>query len=111
VKTDRHTFEDLGWDAATRIPDRETHVGPGGESAARHGLRLSQVDALEKHAERAAVLHGMHRIRAEVHRDLMQVGRIADERGIAGGQGFFQPDVGRQRGRNEFQVSSITDWM
>ena len=34
-------------------------------------------------AQHAAVLHGLNRVGAQVHRDLMQIGRIADHRGIA----------------------------
>jgi hypothetical protein len=49
------------------------------------------------------MFHGVHRVGTEIHGHLMQLGRIADERGIAGGEGFFQPDIGGQRGRDEFQ--------
>jgi hypothetical protein len=74
------------------------------ERAARERPACLQVrHALEGHAQHSPAGHRLYRIRAEIHRQLVQVGGIADHRRIAGLDPALETNPRRQRRRQQFE--------
>jgi hypothetical protein len=62
----------------------------------RWSTTLRHLGAIQDHLEYAAILHRLEGVRAEIHRDLMKLGRIADDRRVAGLKTPFETYAGRK---------------
>ncbi len=99
-----HSFTHLWRDSRTGVTHEQAEIGPRGQGAAAQVWpSLTGFYALEDHFEDTAVLHRLHRIGTQIHRDLMQVSCVADHGGIAGFEPGHEPYAGGQRGPEQFQ--------
>ena len=90
-----------GIHAVAGIAHGKTHMRPGHQGAVREGALAGHGDVFERNLDRAAPVHGLRRIGAEVHHDLLQLGRIRLDRGAAGIEASSQRNGGGVRGANE----------
>ncbi len=74
-----------------------------GASVPVDAARRVERHAIQSHAERAARLHRVNRVRAEVEHDLVNLRRVAAHRGIVGVKLQHEPNVVRQRGGENLQ--------
>ena len=57
---------------------------------------MRDVCSIQNDLERTTVLHRLQRIRAEIHRDLVQLGRIADDRRVPGLETLLETYAGHK---------------
>ena len=57
---------------------------------------LWQLRAIQNDLEHPAVLHRLQSIRAEIHRNLVQLGRVTNHRRVAGLETFGETYAGRK---------------
>ena len=57
---------------------------------------MCQLRAIENDLEHTAVLHRLQRIGAEIHCHLVQLGRVTDDRRVAGLESFRETYAGRK---------------
>ncbi len=88
--------EDLGRDPGAFVGDLQHDPCTRCHRAGRGMLLLDELDGVERDGQPAPFRHGVHRVRAEVHQELMDLGRISLERGAVGAQPGLQRDPRRQ---------------
>ena len=57
---------------------------------------MRHIRAIESNVKHAAMLHRVRGIRAEIHRNLVELGRVTDDRRVAGLETFVETYAGRK---------------
>ena len=83
----------LGIDARAGIGHGEHHVGPGRHATVRAGIRVVQLDVLRLDHERSAVGHRVGGVDHEIHHNLLELIRVAEDRSDVVAQARHQLDV------------------
>ncbi len=92
-----------GRHADARVRDRQRDVVDGVQVPRRDGARRSNARDLERHGQRTALQHGLHRVHGQVHQHLVDLRGISKNCGGAGMEAPFQAHVIGQAGFDEIQ--------